>query len=115
MYRRNVYIPYPRLAPISEDHVVHKPHITVEDARRIRNTRRQGFNRTKESLVFMLEKKIRTAATLGECDTLWWIPSSLCDVPSYDVMDMTEEIAQHFTTAGYYVKCVKNMIYLSWR
>lgn len=67
------------------------------------------------NLVRMAERKVKTAATMGNFDTLWRIPLFDCDLPPYDTALTAKKLIQHFRKQGFYCKALGDVLYISWR
>jgi hypothetical protein len=90
--------------------------ITAVDAYHLALRRKASDSKTFLQVCSYVEKKIVTAASLGERDTICSIPMYLHDAPTYDQEALTEALVDHFRTQQFYVHTIHTTaIYISWR
>ena len=72
--------------------------------------------RSLYGMIEYVEKRIHYASSDGQSDTIAEIPVFHTDLPTYNALEITNELAQHFTDMGYYVRKVSaRKLYISWR
>jgi hypothetical protein len=63
-----------------------------------------------------VEKKIKTAATLGRLDTVCQIPAFISDIPAYKQDVLILVIKEHLDARGFHTIIIGQFnIYVSWR
>ncbi len=90
-------------------------YLTASDARRLTLSREETQHQVVEYLVRNIERKIKTAASMNNRDTFTSIPPFHVDLPPYNLDDIITRLVKHFTDAGFYVKALNEVIYISWR
>jgi hypothetical protein len=89
--------------------------LSAADAKQIKGPKDDGQTRCLNALIRLGERKIRTAATLGNDDTLWRVPAFDPDLCPYDLASMIKDLMIHFKQQGFYTKALGDILYLSWR
>ena len=68
------------------------------------------------SVLKYIQTRIATAATLGQQDTLVYVPLYIPDCPEFRLHEMTEYIVYQLTISGFYLYPLSSgAIYVSWR
>jgi hypothetical protein len=92
------------------------PIIPAINAYDISQLRQSTTETTFERVCSYVTRKIQTAATLGNQDTIAIIPDIISDVPSYDTKLMTLAMAACLSANGYWVVQMDHTtLYISWR
>ena len=85
---------------------VDSEYITAHDAVGLRNSRNEPQMKALHGLMVMVQKKIRTALTLGLGDVMWTIPDHQIDLPVYNKRKMMRQVRKTLRENGFYVKRV---------
>lgn len=93
--------------------MTHRLH--AQDAHAIVLAQRRCKLEVLNELIRMVERKVRSAATMGHSDVLFEIPPCLHDNGYVQIGDAVEKLKKHFSDVGFYTASMDRTIYLSWR
>lgn len=90
-------------------------YMTARDAAKFGSARDAVALRAFDTVVEMVQRKIRMAGNVGHSDVMFEVPVWLCDAPAYDREEMAYALYTHFRKHGFWVELCGSILYLSWR
>lgn len=88
----------------------------ASDAFEVSRQTKHASESTLHKVCSFVERKISTAATMGQRDTLAEVPMFIQDAPQYDRITMQHSVSEQLRKRGFHVVILPNFnLYVSWR
>lgn len=90
--------------------------LNAHEAARIRNSQRLALVHTLRQIIELLERKIRTASSLGHDDTVFDIPNNILGFPCFEMPIVAQTLLTHLREKDFYCKQIGTRgLYISWK
>lgn len=99
-----------------EDLPLRVGYMSAYDAANIRDTKCVSQLKILDDLIHMIQRKIKTASTLGFNDTTWVVPKYGMEYPWYNKKRLISSLIYHLRRQRYWAKQIRpGILYVSWR